>query len=79
MNIIRTLFTFFVHVGLSLGAMNTALRADETKKRPNVLFLAVDDLRPEIGCYGNTIVKTPNIDRLAARGIVCLLRLVWTA
>ena len=37
--------------------------------RPNVLFIAVDDLNMNVGCYGNTIVKTPNIDRLAARGV----------
>ena len=36
----------------------------------NVLFIAVDDLRPDIGCYGVSHAKTPNIDRLAARGIV---------
>ncbi|NOX56396.1 MAG: sulfatase [Planctomycetes bacterium] len=39
-------------------------------KRPNVLFFAVDDLRPELGCYGNTRIKSPNIDRLAARSVV---------
>lgn len=36
----------------------------------NVLFIAVDDLRPELGCYGNNIVKTPHLDRLAARSII---------
>ena len=38
--------------------------------RPNILFIAVDDLRPELGCYGATQIKTPNIDRLAKRGVV---------
>ena len=36
--------------------------------RPNVLFIAVDDLRPELGCYG-TRALTPNIDRLAKAGL----------
>jgi iduronate 2-sulfatase len=37
-------------------------------EQPNVLFIAVDDLRPEFGCYGNKIAKTPNLDRIASRG-----------
>ncbi|GHB78090.1 sulfatase [Persicitalea jodogahamensis] len=35
---------------------------------PNILFIAVDDLRPELGCYGKEYIKSPNIDRLAAQG-----------
>ena len=36
----------------------------------NILFIVVDDLSVSLGCYGNKIVKTPNIDRLAHKGIV---------
>ena len=39
-------------------------------ERPNILFLAVDDLRPEIGAYGASHMKTPNIDAIAARGMI---------
>jgi hypothetical protein len=31
-------------------------------KKPNILFLSIDDLRPELGCYGNTKISTPNLD-----------------
>jgi arylsulfatase A-like enzyme len=44
----------------------------QSKPRPNILFIAIDDLKPLMGCYGNKIVKTPNIDRLAKRGTVFL-------
>jgi iduronate 2-sulfatase len=38
--------------------------------RPNVLFIAVDDLRPSLGCYGDPIARSPHIDRLAKSGLV---------
>src|SRR5262245_14632582 len=45
-------------------------RADAPAKRPNVLFIAVDDLNHWVGHLGrNPQAKTPNIDRLAARGV----------
>ena len=36
---------------------------------PNILFIAIDDLRNELGCYGAPQVKSPNLDRLAAQGV----------
>jgi len=48
-------------------ASSAALAADT--KRPNVLFLISDDLNNLLGCFGDPLAKTPNIDRLAARGM----------
>ena len=39
-------------------------------KHPNVLFIAIDDMRPELNCYGKTQIISPNIDRLANEGVV---------
>lgn len=58
---------------LGIGAMSAfaavkAQNSDETQKRMNVLFIAVDDMKPFLGAYGDTTAVTPGIDRLAARG-----------
>ena len=50
--------------------MLAPLAALHAASKPNVLFIAVDDLRPDLGCYGNKVAKSPNIDRIAVRGTV---------
>ncbi len=52
---------------LTSGLIAVLAHAAETK-RPNVLFIAVDDLRPEVNASGSNVIKTPNLDRIAARG-----------
>lgn len=41
-----------------------------SQRKPNVLFIAVDDLRPELGCYGNESVRSPHLDKLARSAMV---------
>jgi arylsulfatase A-like enzyme len=56
--------------GATLGAVllaATLLPAQSPKL--NVLMIAIDDLRPELGCYGNRIIDTPSFDKLASWGV----------
>ena len=39
-------------------------------KRPNIIFFSMDDLKPELGIYGQTNIKSPHIDRLSEQGVV---------
>ena len=65
---LRRVWLFAVIIGL----LATTVRAAEARK-PNVLFIAIDDLARVLGCYGHPVVKTPHIDRLARTG-VCFQR-----
>ncbi len=57
----------FLIFGMFLFVLNFSTFG-QTKK--NVLFIAVDDLKPKLGCYGDTIIQSPNIDKLAAQGFI---------
>jgi uncharacterized sulfatase len=53
-----------------IGSCSMAsLNKGRSQQRPNVLLIMMDDLNTDLGCYGNPLVKTPNIDRIAERGI----------
>jgi iduronate 2-sulfatase len=58
--------TRLIHCLTLIGTLVSAGAAE----RPNVLFIAIDDLRPDLGCYGHKEVRSPNIDRIAKRGMV---------
>lgn len=63
----KSWFLLTLAAGLLVAAGSASAR--HSAAQPNILFLAVDDLRPELACYGNPFVKSPNIDALAGRGV----------
>ncbi len=51
------------------AAAEVRVHAQSPDQRPNVLWIIADDVSPELGCYGEPLVKTPNLDRLAGEGM----------
>ncbi|MDF1571164.1 MAG: sulfatase [Bacteroidales bacterium] len=54
---------------IAIGCTNPGKEQAELPDKPNFLIFFVDDLRPELGCYGEAHIHSPNIDRLAAGGL----------
>ncbi len=55
---------------LSAGLIGEPTAARSRRQAKNVLFIIVEDLKNVMGCYGNPLVQTPNLDRLARRGMI---------
>jgi arylsulfatase A-like enzyme len=62
---------FFIRLAAAAGLAFLLINCgvSSVEERPNILFIIVDDLRPELGCFGNTEIKTPHIDQLAQEAL----------
>ena len=63
----RALLSYFLlFTGMLAFSISCTRPSQGAAAPPNILFIAVDDLRPELGCYGAGHIRSPHIDRLAA-------------
>jgi len=69
-NLHRRAFLKMLGMGLTTLRVGAVLAEDEKPKITNILLLYVDDLRPEINCYGKSKIVSPNMDKLAAHSLV---------
>ena len=62
-------FTSYWLLIIALVTTQSCLDLKEEVLKPNILFISIDDLRPTLGVYGDTIAITPNIDQFASEGM----------
>ncbi|WP_282123849.1 sulfatase [Algibacter mikhailovii] len=60
-------FFYYLIVFISISSCS---QKQNSIKKPNILFIGIDDLRPELGCYGSDIAISPNLDKLASQGLL---------
>ena len=65
----RFIFPYFLLL-LLIGASCQKKRQEQKPTKPNILFIAVDDLRPELSSYGANHIQSPSIDKLASQSLV---------
>lgn len=65
----RSLLALIVFSLTITPSIVVASDAPAARRRPNVLLIASDDLNNDLGCYGHPLVRSPNLDRLAGRGV----------
>src|SRR5213592_3008835 len=62
----NVLLTIYLHLAFAFAVASFARAAD----RPNILWISSEDHGPHMGCYGDAFATTPNVDKLAARGMI---------
>ena len=63
---------FLARCGLAIAALELAQQGKiyaKDKNKPNIIWIIVEDMSCHFGCYGETSIQTPNVDRLAAEGV----------
>ena len=68
--IFHRLATDAVLLAVCLGVLPAVRAAEALPSRPNILWISSEDHGPHMGCYGDTFATTPNVDKLAARGMI---------
>ena len=63
-------FLLYTAFALILGSCANSGSEKSDADRPNILWIVLEDTAPLLGCYGDSVVPTPHIDQLAARGII---------
>lgn len=69
LNISQNIFKYFKS-GILLLSITLLINSCSQNNPPNILWIISEDTSPDIFCYGNTAVHTPNLDRLAGEGIL---------
>jgi len=70
MKLKNLIFSLITAVILFLAAGCSQQQKSKTTERPNIVWIVTEDMNPILGCYGDKVAKTPNIDKLAETGVV---------
>ena len=63
------IFLFILLTGFGCQTKPEKVAESKSLQQPNILWIVADDLGTDLGCYGDSLVYTPNLDRLAGEGV----------